>query len=256
MNSIINRLLNSKIINKNIAVTLLLLILIGLNLLGIDIEYISQSDYLLTVLIVVNIFITVIMYPMSSLKIKSLDTYLETVEELKELVEETKEDYELTKSKMTSIDSNFSSINSLMHTLYEEIKGVPNIKMLKLLLELRTRGLWNEIFRECLKFVLTSNRDNMSIMLSTYKNNIDEIVSNYLSFVKINIHSYDVHELLTEEIKTKINLDKENIYNELTKDKKAEEKMYIISLLLKSLQDDIDKISLEYLRTIQANIIQ
>ena len=256
MNSIIDKLLDSKLINKNIVVTLLLLVLIGLNLLGIDIEYISQSNYLLTVLIIINIFITVIMYPMSSLKIKSLDMYLETVEELKDLVEETKEDYELTKSKMISIDSNFSSINNLTHIIYEEIKGVPNIKILRMLLELRTRGLWNEIFRECLKYVLTSNKDNAEIMLSTCKNNIDDFVSIYLNFVKLNIHSYDVNELLTEEIKIKINLDKENIYTELSKDKRAEEKMYIISLLLKSLQDDINRITLEYLRSIQANIVR
>jgi len=125
-----------------------------------------------------------------------------------------------------------------------------------MLLELRTRGLWNEIFRECLKYVLTSNKDNAEIMLSTCKNNIDDFVSIYLNFVKLNIHSYDVNELLTEEIKIKINLDKENIYTELSKDKRAEEKMYIISLLLKSLQDDINRITLEYLRSIQANIVQ
>lgn len=253
--NIINKVFNSKILDKNILITIMLLILVGLNLLGIDINYLSQSIYVLVTLVIINIFITIILYPITSYRLKEMNNSLEQIKELSELVEDSKEDYDYIKSKITCIDDNMQHIITIVNELSEELKGLPNIKSLKLLLELRTRGLWNEMFRECLKYTLTFQKESSEIVLDTFLINYDENQKNYIEFIKRNIKNYDVHETLTVDLNNKINTSKDVISAELQKDKRVDEKLYIISLILKSLQDDINSITLEYLRSIQANIL-
>jgi len=249
------KLFNSKYFGKNITVTILLLILVGLNLLGIDIKYLSQSLYLLVTLIIINIFITIVFYSFTSYYFKTIIGSVQQIEELSELIEDSKEDYDLIKSKITYLDENMQYIIRIIKELSEELKGLPNIKALKLILELRTRGLWNELFRECLKYTLTYQRESSEIILGTFKNNVDDINKDYIEFIKRNIKMYDLHENISEQINNKINNTKDIIINELSKDKRIDEKLYIISLLLKSLQDEINEIILEYLRSVQANIL-
>lgn len=249
------KLFNSKYFGKNITVTILLLILVGLNILGIDIKYLSQSLYLLVTLIIINIFITIVFYSFTSYYFKTITGSVQQIEELSELIEDSKEDYDLIKSKITYLDENMQYIIRIIKELSEELKGLPNIKALKLILELRTRGLWNELFRECLKYTLTYQRESSEIILGTFKNNVDDINKDYIEFIKRNIKMYGLHENISEQINNKINNTKDIIINELSKDKRIDEKLYIISLLLKSLQDEINEIILEYLRSVQANIL-
>lgn len=255
LSALFEKVFNSKLFDKNILVTILLLILVGLNLLGIDINYLSQSLYVLVTLVIINIFITIVLYPITSYRLKTITDSLQQIQELSELIEDSKEDYDFIKSKITYLDENMRYIIRIINDLSEELKGLPNIKALKLILELRTRGLWNELFRECLKYTLTYQRESAEVVLDTFKNNIDEIHKNYVDFIKRNIKNYDLHENISEQLNNKINSNKDIIINELGKDKKIDEKLYIISILLKSLQEDINAILLEYLRSIQANIL-
>jgi len=249
------KLFNSKYFGKNVTVTILLLILVGLNILGIDIKYLSQSLYLLVTLIIINIFITIVFYSFTSYYFKTITRSVQQIKELSELIEDSKEDYDLIKSKIAYLDENMQYIIRIIKELSEELKGLPNIKALKLILELRTRGLWNELFRECLKYTLTYQRESSEIILGTFKNNVDDINKDYIEFIKRNIKMYGLHENISEQINNKINNTKDIIINELSKDKRIDEKLYIISLLLKSLQDEINEIILEYLRSVQANIL-
>ncbi len=255
LSALFNKVFNSKLVDKNILVTILLLILVGLNLLGIDINYLSQSLYVLVTLVIINIFITIVLYPITSYRLKTITESLQQIQELSELIEDSKEDYDFIKSKITYLDENMRYIIRIINDLSEELKGLPNIKALKLILELRTIGLWNEFFRECLKYTLTFQRESSEVVLDTFKNNIDDIHKNYIDFIKRNVKIYDLHEDVSEQLNNKINNTKDIIINELSKDKKIDEKLYIISILLKSLQEDINAIILDYLRSIQANIL-
>jgi len=111
------------------------------------------------------------------------------------------------------------------------------------------------LFRECLKYTLTYQRESSDIVMDTFKNNFIELSKNYLDFIKVNIKNYDLHETVTDDLNNKINNSRDIIIIELAKDKRVDEKLYIISLILKSLQDDINSAMLQYLRTVQANIL-
>lgn len=253
--SLIDKIFSSKLLDKNILITLMILILVGLNLLGIDINYLSQSIYVLVTLVIINIMITITLYPITSYRLKAMNESLEQIKELSDLVEDTKEDYDFIKSRILNIDENLENITGIIKSLSEELKGLPNVKALKLILELRTRGFWNELFRECLKYTLTYQRESSDIVMDTFKNNFIELSKNYLDFIKVNIKNYNLHETITDDLNNKINNSRDIIIIELAKDKRVDEKLYIISLILKSLQDDINSAMLQYLRTVQANIL-
>jgi len=195
------------------------------------------------------------MYSFITSKITYSSNSLTNLSNHLELLEEIKLDYDFIKSKLLELLENFKFLNKNITELAKELNGLPNVKALKLILELRTRGLWNEMFRECLKYTLTVNQESSLIVKDTLINNLNDIVKNYLEFVVKSIKPYDIHETLTSELKSKINSSISILLNEIEKDKRIDEKLYIISLLLKSLQDDINAMLLEYLRAIQSNVI-
>ena len=63
---------NSKIIDRNIFIALLLVIIIGLNLLGIDLNKIHETNYSLIILIIINIIISIVLYPITNYYLKTI----------------------------------------------------------------------------------------------------------------------------------------------------------------------------------------
>ena len=261
MNNLINKILdkllpnNGEISGKNFLIPIVLLILIGLNLLGIDIQYLSQQTYILATLIIIDILITIFLYPITSTKLNTINESIDHLKELGDIAEDTKEEYDLLKSIIYSIKSTVEKIQICSTELAESVKGIPNIKVLKLIIELRTKGLWNEIFKESLKYLLTYSQESSEIINNNFKNSLNDITKQYIDFVHQNIKIHNIDEKLSDDLKNKINNTTENIIVEINKDKKVTEKLYLISILLQTLEDDINSTVLAYLRNIQSDII-
>lgn len=254
---IINKLLSKDAADKHFFIVVLLVIFIGLNLLGIDIEYLTESPYVIVILIIINIIITLIIFPITTIKLKMLNDSMDHLNEFSNLTEDFKEDYDLIKNLIQNINITINKVAECTAELSENIKGIPNIKFLKIFFELKTKALWNEIFKECLKYLLTYDLDKSQesrILFNTLEQTIKDIEKKYLEFIHKNIKNYDVNEKLTEILKNKINNSISKILNEIEKNKKITEKLYIISLLLKDMEEELNSEILIYLRSIQTNI--
>lgn len=254
---IINKLLSKDAADKHFFIVVLLVIFIGLNLLGIDIEYLTESPYVIVILIIINIIITLIIFPITTIKLKMLNDSMDHLNEFSNLTEDFKEDYDLIKNLIQNINITINKVAECTAELSENIKGIPNIKFLKIFFELKTKALWNEIFKECLKYLLTYDLDKSQesrILFNTLEQTIKDIEKKYLEFIHKNIKNYDVNEKLTEILKNKINNSISKILNEIEKNKKITEKLYIISLILKDMEEELNSEILIYLRSIQTNI--
>lgn len=261
MIDLINKILDKILPNsgdpsdKNFLILIVLLILIGLNLLGIDIQYLSQQTYILATMIIINILITIFLYPITSTKLNTINESVDHLKELGDIAENAKEEYDLLKSIIYSIKATVEKIQVCSTELAENIKGIPNIKVLKLIIELRTKGLWNEIFKESLKYLLIYSQESSEIINNNFKNSLNNITKQYIDFVHQNIKIHNLDEKLSADLKNKINITTENIINEISKDKKLTEKLYTISLELQTLEDDINLMVLTYLRSVQSDLI-
>ena len=257
INKILDKILSNDkdLSDKNFLVLTVLLILIGLNLLGIDIQYLSQQTYILATLIIVDILITIFLYPITSTKLNIINDSIDHLKELGDIAENAKEEYDLIKSIIYNIKSTVETISICSIELAESIKGIPNVKALKLILELRTKGLWNEVFKECLKYLLTYSQESSEVINTNFKDSLNDITKRYIDFVHQNIKMHNIDEKLSDDLKNKINNTTENIIVEINKDKKVTEKLYLISILLQTLEDDINSTVLAYLRNIQSDII-
>ena len=255
LNKFLEKFFSDDLLNKNILITIVLLILVALNLLGVDIHYLSDQLYLIATLVVINILVTIFIYPISSKRLKIINESVEQLKDIGDITESFKEDYDLLKSLIYRIDSAITKISECVSELIESIKGVPNLKSLKLILELKTKGLWNDIFKECLKYLLTYNKESSEIINTNFKNSLNDIKNNFIEFVHQSIKYHNIDEKLTAELTSKINSIIENITSEINKDKLTTEKLYIISMLLKSLEDDINAEILIYLRNMQSNLL-
>lgn len=255
LNKFLEKFLSDDLLNKNILITIVLLILVALNLLGVDIHYLSDQLYLIATLVVINILVTIFIYPISSKRLKIINESVEQLKDIGDIIESFKEDYDLLKSLIYHIDSAITKISECVNELIESIKGIPNLKSLKLILELKTKGLWNDIFKECLKYLLTYNKESSEIINTNFKNSLNDIKNNFIEFVHQSIKYHNIDEKLTAELTSKINSIIENITSEINKDKLTTEKLYIISMLLKSLEDDINAEILIYLRNMRSNLL-
>lgn len=254
---IINKLLSKDAADKHFFIVVLLVLFIGLNLLGIDIEYLTESPYVIVILIIINIIITLIIFPITTIKLKMLNDSMDHLNEFSNLTEDFKEDYDLIKNLIQNINITINKVAECTAELSENIKGIPNIKFLKIFFELKTKALWNEIFKECLKYLLTYDLDKSQesrILFNTLEQTIKDIEKKYLEFIHKNIKNYDANEKLTEILKNKINNSISKILNEIEKNKKITEKLYIISLILKDMEEELNSEILIYLRSIQTNI--
>jgi len=255
LNKFLEKFFSDDLLNKNILITIVLLILVALNLLGVDIHYLSDQLYLIATLVIINILVTIFIYPISSKRLKIINESVEQLKDIGDITESFKEDYDLIKSLIYHIDSAITKISECVNELIESIKGIPNLKSLKLILELKTKGLWNDIFKECLKYLLTYNKESSEIINTNFKNSLNDIKNNFIEFVHQSIKYHNIDEKLTAELTSKINSIIENITSEINKDKLTTEKLYIISMLLKSLEDDINAEILIYLRNMQSNLL-
>lgn len=92
------------------------------------------------------------------------------------------------------------------------------------------------------------------MLLENTQNNISDVVKNYLNFYKEAISQYHLDSSILDDlnaiIKEGINLS----LSELEKRKKIDERLFVISSLLKHMCDDLDKTTINYLQKLQLQL--
>jgi hypothetical protein len=252
--SLLERLLQNNYSEKNIFIPISILVIVILSVLKIDIEIIKNSQYIIPLLIIINTLLTILIVPFISGKFKKI---LENIYNLKSLennlitlmekYNEINEEINYIKKKSINIENTVKDTNSCF-------KGVPNVKILNNILQLRTKELWAEIFKQYLQALVLYKSETTHVLLENTQNNISDIVKNYLSFYKEAISQYHLDSRILDDlnaiIKEGINLS----LVELEKRKKVDERLFVISSLLKHMCDDLDKTTVNYLQKLQLQL--
>lgn len=132
---------------------------------------------------------------------------------------------------------------------------MPNIKFMYLMIELKMNSIWYEIFKECLTYSLMVNENSQKVVLENFKDNIEDIKKAFSIFMKQIIKKYSINENLSNILNTKLDEKMTTIISELQKDKKINEKLYVISLLIKQLEDEMNIEINAYLQNAQNEIL-
>lgn len=248
-------LLNGKNSNKNIAITIIVLLLIGLNLLGIDLCTLSNNAYSTIILSIISIIIIAVVSGAMLSKLNTLNEKSTIFVNRAQLGETIKEDVDLIESQVIKLlDNQIQMINSC-RVLMEEINGIPNVKFLKMLFELKISSVQYEIFKHCITYTLTTNECSQKIVLNTLKRNIETIEDDFTKFIRKNLKKYNINENLSDMLSNKLFLNTDIIIEELERDKKLNEKLYIISDILNHMEDDMEEDIIEYLKNIQIEVL-
>jgi hypothetical protein len=255
ISQILDSLLNGKNSNRNIAITVVLVILFGLNLLGVDINYLSKFSYSITTLIIINIIIFIILCGILLSKLNSIYVLGLKFDENAKNTEKLKEDIDILDSQTETLINNQNSIINICKLLMEELNGMPNIKFMYLMIELKMNSIWYEIFKECLTYSLMVNENSQKVVLENFKDNIEDIKKAFSIFMKQIIKKYSINENLSNILNTKLDEKMTTIISELQKDKKINEKLYVISLLIKQLEDEMNIEINAYLQNAQNEIL-
>lgn len=256
LGQLFDSLLNGKNSNKNVAIIIIILMFIGLNLLGIDLQYLSNCTYSSIVINFIEIIILAVVSGAIIIKLNSINENNSYFFENNMLDEKIKEDIDLIESQIINLIDNQIQIINSCRILMEEINGIPNVKFLKMLFELKTNSMQYEIFKECITYTLTVNDVSQKIVLENLKNNIQEIQEDFSKFIRKNLKKYSINEELSDILNNVIFNNINIIAEELEREKKINEKMYVISIILKHMEEDIKKEVNEYLKTMQINLIQ
>ena len=255
LSQFIDSLLNGKNSSKNIIITVILVVVLCLNFLGIDIKYLTNISYSTTTLIIINIVTLTVICGIIFTKLNNIYSLGSKYDESLKISEKIKEDSDVMETQLLKVLDNQQAISSTCITLLEELNGIPNIKFLKTIFELKIDSIRFNIFKECLTYSLTCNDTSQKIVLETFNENIKEIQLEFIDFMQSIMKKYSTDENVTEILNFKINNKIQLILDELQKEKKMNEKLYIISTLLKQLQDEMNEQILKYLQIIQKNTL-
>ncbi|MDD3263440.1 MAG: hypothetical protein PHT94_00930 [Candidatus Nanoarchaeia archaeon] len=255
---ILDKLFGEKLFNKYITVPIVLATMISLGALGFNIQLIQEFEYSKITLLIMNILLIIFGFIIIIAKINEINsnvninkTYLE---EFNNLIENINNNYDSIIHKIEILLVNNGDMIVILKEINEELKGIPNIKALHLILELKNKGLWNELFNDCLNYTLTYNQNNAKIIDRQFEDHTKKTIKNYMDFVKKNIKLYRLNPKMLPEIETVIAKHKKLINDEISKDKRIDEKLYTISNLLQAMHDDINALVERNLREQQTNI--
>ena len=160
---------------------------------------------------------------------------------------EINEEINYIKKKTITIENTVKDTNSCF-------KNVPNVKILNNILQLRTKELWAEIFKQYLQALVLYKSDSSHVILENTQNNISDIVKNYLNFYKEAISQQHLDAKILDDLNEIIKEGIDLSLVELEKRKKVDERLFVISSLLKHMCDDIDKITINYLQKLQLQL--
>lgn len=225
-------------------------------ILGIDVKviqsFISNSNF---DLVIISLFIYEII--MGLFNINKLDAILENKDKIDnalEIISKNSENTDYIKSNLDEINTALKKHDKRFIEATSIITNKPNLTMSRTVINSYIKNMFNDIFEECLNYTLLVNEGNNEIAIQNMRNNMHSIIKEQI----VNVHeitkTFDTDEKISESIKEKIYNMIDVISNDIQKNKKINEKLYIINCILRETRKDIKKDILDYFREMQTKI--
>lgn len=243
-------IINNKILEKNIFLACIIIVVICLNLLGINIEHLKNSTTAMVILDIINIISLFTLYPMIMIKVNANNRAINKLNELMEKNEDA-----IIRDELIKLDTSNNQLLDNITSLVNEFKGMPNTKYLLFSIHSKNVELWNIILREYLRAIVTVEKNNQETVLNTFDSLVIEYTTDYLFDIKELLQKYTLLIDPISEIKNKIYNVKNLLINEFQKNNKTEAKLYVASKMLDDMEKDIEEYIKNYLRNIQANLL-
>lgn len=243
-------IINNKLLEKNVFLACIIIVVICLNLLGINIDHIKNSTSAMVILDIINVISLFILYPMIMIRVNANNKLINKLNEIAEKGEDS-----IIRDELIKLDISNNQLLDNINALVNEFKGMPNTKYLLFSVHSKTVELWNIIFREYLRAMVTVEKNNQETVLNTFDSLVTENITEYLFDIKEILQKYTLLIDPISEIKNKIYNVKNLLTNELQKNTKTETKMYIASKILDNMEKEIEEYIKDYLRNIQANLL-
>lgn len=255
---LLTKILNSKILEKNTWLAFIVIIIIGLNVLKIDVNtYLLSLRYSMYTLININIVLQIVIALYISNRFHCLNSLNSMLEDYKDLISDSKEELDFIKFTITNISAEIKDLHKNQKEIILNIKGIPNIRFLQNNIELKTKELINQIMVESIETINDRNNINTNT-LEIYN---DKFTSKYLNYskeyrnyIKDILENYNINSILIEKLNEILTAHLPNLLNEFDKSRKGDQKMIIISYMLKHLDEELcDEIN-SYLRNHQSSV--
>lgn len=242
---------------SRITFVIFFIILLTLYILEVDIIMLSNMTYTTVLLLIIVLIISITSTLFFIYRIDQLNTKVNRFLYTDNIDEKIKNSVDLIESQIMRLLDNQAQILTSCKIILEEISGIPNLKALMLLFSLKISETEYKIFKECLSYTLTSNPEHyQNISLENLNTAITNIKQDFIRFLRKNLRKSVVNESISDKINEKIDSDIQIILEELQKEKKIHEKLYIISTILRNAQQETREIVNEYLVNIQTDMFK
>lgn len=248
----LEKILSSSVVEKHIGIVFLAIIIIFANVFDINIQTLTNMEQLPLLISVTVLIFNIICLPSLIMKLNSIDNninkYIEIATESLD-----KNDTETILSKLNSLVNDTKDVQEYVVTISNQIKGIPNISTLNLLLTLRSKELWNNIFKNCIKSVTNykknENLDNFNMILAdTLRVEIQNEKRNYVDFFNEKLSGISENIELINKLCEFIDNSTNSILIQIDKNISDSNKLFLISLTLQNLERDLIDTTTEYLR--------
>ena len=253
--SFFDKLLSSSILEKHIGLVFIAVIVILANILNIDIETLKNLEYAPLIISFIVLIFNIICLPSLFNKMSTLTN---TVNKYIDMTNDAfdKEDFESMVAKLNSLVNNTKNVQNSIIAINNQLKGIPNVNTLNLLLTLRSKELWNDMFRECIKSITNYKKgddaDNFNtILINTLKIELQKEKDKYIEFLTERLNELPENEELLDKLNESIDISIDTIITQIDKNVNNNNKLFLISLTLQNLERDLIDNTTNYLRSVQ-----
>lgn len=253
--SFLDKLLSSSIVEKHIGLVFIAVIVILANILNIDINTLKNIEYAPLIISFIVLIFNVICLPSLFNKMSTLNN---TVNKYIEITSDNfaKEEFEAMVNKLNSLVSNTKNVQNSIIAINNQLKGIPNINTLNLILTLRSKELWNDMFRECIKSVTNYKKGDDSdsfnaILINTLKIELQKEKDKYVSFFIERLNELPENQELIDKLNETIDTSIDTIMTQIDKNVNDNNKLFLVSLTLQNLERDLIDNTTNYLRSVQ-----
>ena len=243
------------IVEKHIGLVFIAVIVILANILNIDIETLKNLEYAPLIISFIVLIFNIICLPSLFNKMSTLTN---TVNKYIDMTNDAfdKEDFESMVAKLNSLVNNTKNVQNSIIAINNQLKGIPNVNTLNLLLTLRSKELWNDMFRECIKSITNYKKgddaDNFNtILINTLKIELQKEKDKYIEFLTERLNELPENEELLDKLNESIDISIDTIITQIDKNVNNNNKLFLISLTLQNLERDLIDNTTNYLRSVQ-----
>lgn len=253
--SLFNKLLNNNLTSrKNYILLFFVLLIILLNVLGFDIAKISNTPYIIIILFAINFIINILTDTFTMNKLDEIKDILDRHNNMIDLLENNIEKSDINLAYLNKLKDINEDLRHQIKDLAVEVTGKPNIPTVRIILKSDTRTLLFDLFSECLNYTLICTNTNLNIANERLETDLKQHVNDYINNVHATLDIHDHNETFSINIKNKLDDLIKVILNDIQTNKTINEKLYILSIILKNIKNEINIMIVEYLRTIQTKI--